>query len=55
MIEKLQAVSAAQVQAVAQKYFTDDQLTVGELDPQALPQSPKSPQVPNPPSTTPLR
>lgn len=39
MIEKLQAVSAEQVQAVAQKYFNDDTLTVGELDPQPLPKN----------------
>jgi len=39
MIEKLQAVTAAEVQAVAQKYFRDDSLTVAELDPQALPQA----------------
>jgi zinc protease len=42
MIEKLQAVSAEQVQAVAQKYFRDDVLTVAELDPQPLPQTPRS-------------
>ncbi len=52
IIEKLQAVSAAQVQAVAQKYFGDDQLTVGELDPQALPQSAP---MPRPLSNTPIR
>ena len=34
MIEKLQAVSAEQVQAVAQEYFRDARLTVAELDPQ---------------------
>jgi zinc protease len=39
MIEKLQAVTADQVQAVARKYFGDDQLTVAELDPQPLPQA----------------
>lgn len=42
MIEKLQAVSAEQVQDVARKYFGDDQLTVAELDPQPLPQTPRS-------------
>jgi zinc protease len=42
MIEKLQAVTAAQVQAVAQKYLRDDSLTVAELDPQPLPQTPRS-------------
>ena len=41
MIEKLQAVTAEQVQAVARKYFRDDQLTVAELDPQPLPQAPR--------------
>jgi zinc protease len=41
MIEKLQAVSAEQVQAVARKYFGDDQLTGAELDPQPLPQTPR--------------
>jgi zinc protease len=41
MIEKLQAVSAEQVKAVAQKYFRDDLLTVAELDPQPLPQAPR--------------
>ena len=42
MIEKLQAVSAEQVQAVAQKYFRDDTLTVADLDPQPMPQAPRS-------------
>ena len=37
MIEKLQAVTAEQVQAVARKYFREEQLTVAELDPQPLP------------------
>jgi len=36
MLEKLQEVSAAEVQAVARKYFNDDALTVGLLDPQPL-------------------
>jgi zinc protease len=36
MLEKLQKVSAAEVQAVAKKYFTDDTLTIGILDPQPL-------------------
>ncbi|MFZ4538037.1 M16 family metallopeptidase [Propionivibrio sp.] len=43
MIEKLQVVTAEQVRAVAQKYFRDEQLTVAELDPQPLPQSPRVP------------
>jgi zinc protease len=42
MIEKLQAVSAEQVQAVAQKYFRDDKLTVADLDPQPMPQTSRS-------------
>lgn len=33
IIEKLAAVTPAQVQAVAQKYFSDDQLTVATLEP----------------------
>ncbi len=36
MLKKLQAVTAAQVQAVAQKYLIDDALTVAVLDPQPL-------------------
>ncbi|WP_153146836.1 pitrilysin family protein [Dechloromonas sp. H13] len=36
MLEKLQQVTAAEVQAVAKKYFTDDTLTVGVLEPQPL-------------------
>ena len=42
MIEKLQAVTAEQVQAVAQKYLRNDSLTVAELDPQPLPQTPRA-------------
>ncbi len=42
LIEKLQAVTAEQVQAVTQKYFRDEQLTVAELDPQPLPASPRA-------------
>ncbi len=37
MLEKLQAVTAAQVRSVAAKYLVDDRLTVAELDPQPLP------------------
>lgn len=40
LIEKLQAVTAAQIRAVARKYFLDDQLTVAELDPQPFPKAP---------------
>lgn len=36
MLEKLRTVTAAEVQAVAQKYFGDDTLTVAVLDPQPL-------------------
>lgn len=35
-IDQIQAVTAAQVQAVAKKYLVDDRLTIGVLDPQAL-------------------
>ncbi len=46
MLEKLQAVSAADVQAVAGKYFSDDALTVGVLDPQPLDGKPRRPAFP---------
>jgi zinc protease len=36
MIERLQQVTAADVQAAARKIFIDDTLTVGVLDPQPL-------------------
>ena len=36
LIERLRGVTAAQVQAVAAKYFGDDQLTVGILRPQPI-------------------
>jgi zinc protease len=36
MLEKLQQVTAAEIQAVARKYFNDDALTIGVLDPQPL-------------------
>ena len=36
MIRKLQQVTAAQVQEVANKYLVDDSLTVAVLDPQPL-------------------
>lgn len=36
MLEKLQKVTAADIQAVAKKYFSDDALTIGLLDPQPL-------------------
>jgi zinc protease len=45
LIERLKAVTAEQVKAVAAKYFGDDQLTVGILrplprDPNAKPRTP---------------
>jgi zinc protease len=48
LIELLNAVTAAQVQAVAQKYFSDDQLTVAHLIPQPMAAAPRR-------ATTPLR
>jgi zinc protease len=36
MIERLSAITPQQVQAVAQKYFSDDQLTVATLTPLPL-------------------
>lgn len=36
-LKKLKAVTAAQVQDVAKRYFVDDHLTIGTLDPQPLP------------------
>jgi zinc protease len=45
MLEKLQQVTAADVQAVARKYFVDDTLTVGVLDPQPLDGKPRRPAV----------
>jgi zinc protease len=41
MIARLRQVSPAQVQAVAQKYFGDDSLTVGILRPQPVSDTPK--------------
>jgi zinc protease len=43
MLEKLKAVSAEQVQAVAKKYLVDDQLTIAYLDPQPLSEKRKPP------------
>jgi zinc protease len=45
MLAKLQQVSAADVQAVAKKYFNDDALTIGILDPQPLDGKPRRPGV----------
>jgi zinc protease len=42
ILEKRQAVTAEQIQAVARKYFRDEQLTIAELDPQPLPQTPRA-------------
>ena len=51
MIEKLQAVTQQEVQQVAKQYFDDAHLTVGELDPQPLPNSPRKPSaMPHTPS-----
>ncbi|MBP9713161.1 MAG: insulinase family protein [Sterolibacterium sp.] len=36
MLDQLRRVTAAEVQAVAKKYFVDDQLTVATLDPQPI-------------------
>jgi zinc protease len=43
IIEKLKAVTAEQVQEVAKRYFGDDGLTVGVLDPQPLAGAPRRP------------
>jgi zinc protease len=40
LIDRLKAVTAQQVQAVAARYFGDDQLTVGTLHP--LPRDPNA-------------
>ena len=45
MIERLQQVTAADVQAAARKVFIDDTLTVGVLDPQPLDAKPRGPAV----------
>jgi zinc protease len=41
MLQKLQAVTAQQVQDVAREIFNDDHLTVATLDPQPLSDKPK--------------
>lgn len=43
IIEKLKSVTADQVQDVAKRYFGDDSLTVGVLDPQPLADAPRRP------------
>jgi zinc protease len=46
MLDKLRAVTAEEVQAVAQKYFRDDLLTVAVLDPQPVNEAkPRKPSV----------
>ncbi len=50
LIERLRAVTAEQVQHVAAKYFSDDQLSIGVLVPQPI--DPKRP--PRPAATVPL-
>lgn len=47
LIERLRAVTAGQVQAVAAKYFGDDQLTVGMLRPQPIDKN-RKPRTPPP-------
>jgi zinc protease len=36
LVDQLKGVTAAEVQAVARKYFTDDTLTIAVLDPQPM-------------------
>ena len=43
IIEKLKAVTAEQVQEVAKRYFVDESLTVGVLDPQPMENAPRRP------------
>ena len=45
MIERLKTVTAEQVQDVARRYFSDDALTVGVLDPQPMSATPRRPQA----------
>jgi zinc protease len=45
-VDKLRAVSAEEVRAVARKWLQDDRLSVAELDPQALLPQPRRPAVP---------
>jgi zinc protease len=45
IIEKLRAVSSQQVQAVAQRYFGDDALTVATLEPLPLSEKPAAAEV----------
>jgi zinc protease len=43
LVEKLKAVTAEGVRSVARRYLVDDGLTVAELDPQPLPETPRRP------------
>jgi len=43
--EKLRAVTAEEVRAVAAKYLVDDRLTVAMLDPQPMPEGKPQPRV----------
>ena len=43
VLEKIQAITAAQVQEAAQKYFGDDSLTVGTLTPLPITDKPRAP------------
>jgi zinc protease len=45
-VDKLRAVTAGEVQAVARKWLQDDRLSVAELDPQPLNAPPRRPAVP---------
>ncbi len=45
LLEKLQQVSAADIQRVARRYFGDDELTIGVLDPQPLDSKPRRPAI----------
>ncbi|MFP5408486.1 MAG: M16 family metallopeptidase [Gammaproteobacteria bacterium] len=45
-VEKLRAVSAAEVQAAAKKWLQDERLSVAELDPQPLQAKPRAAAVP---------
>ena len=47
VLERVKAVSAEQVRAVAKQYFVDDQLTVAVLDPQPLDQAKPRPAPPS--------
>jgi zinc protease len=43
-VDKVNAVTAEQVQQVAQKYLTEDRLSVAQLDPQPLPEGAQAPE-----------